>query len=164
MTSKMSFGSPFVRSPYNYDTDAVSRETALVCDDPSLTKQSFAEECDINTIVRQFGLTGKMPDDIVPPTYADFEGIFDFHSAMNAVAAAGEEFDRLPAKIRARFHNDPGLFVDFCSDPNNLREMVDMGLAVKNPSYVDPNAPLPVEPVKGAVGVAEPAKPLDGAT
>jgi hypothetical protein len=34
----------------------------------------------------------------------------------------------LPADIRFRFLNDPGRFVDFCSDPANRDEMSKMGL------------------------------------
>jgi len=122
---------PFVRSPYNYDRDAVSDETGLDCsDDPSLTKQSFKDECDINTIVRNFGVTGELPDNIRPPQYGDFTGIFDYQSALNAVIAADDAFMEMDAKIRARFHNDPALFVEFCSNPENLDEMRKMGLAV----------------------------------
>ena len=42
----------FVRSGNNYDMQAVSDETGLLCEDASLAKQSFAEECDINKIGR----------------------------------------------------------------------------------------------------------------
>lgn len=148
---------PFVRSAYNYDVDEVSNASGLTCSDASLAKQSFREECDINTIVRNFGLTGQLPDDVRPPTYGDFSGIFDFHSAMNAVAEAQEAFDALPAEVRARFHNDPGAFVDFCSNPENLPDLRKMGLAVAlNPETDDLS-------VKGAEGAAQPAKPLDGA-
>ena len=48
----------FCRSEYNYDRDKVSEETGLNCKDLSLAKQSFADECDINNIVKRFGLTG----------------------------------------------------------------------------------------------------------
>lgn len=148
---------PFVRSAYNYDVDEASHASGLACLDDSLTKQSFREECDINTIVRNFGLTGELPDDVRPPTYGDFIGIFDFHSAMNAVALAKEAFDALPADVRARFHHDPGAFVDFCSNPANLDEMRKLGLAVElNPETDDLS-------VKGDGVAAEPAKPLDGA-
>lgn len=118
----------FVRSPYNYDADAVSRETALVCDDESKTKQSFVEECDINTIVRRFNITGQLPSDVSAPTYADYDDVFDFHSAMSAVAKAHEAFEAMPAEIRSRFHNDPGAFVEFCSNQANREEAVKLGL------------------------------------
>lgn len=122
----------FLRTPYNYDVDAVSNETGLDCSDsPSLAKQSFADECDINTIVRNFGLTGQLPDPVRPPQYGDFEGIFDYQTALNAVIAADAAFMEMNADVRARFHNDPALFVDFCSNPANAEEMVKLGLAVE---------------------------------
>jgi len=121
-------GKVFVRNPYNYDMDKVSEETGLLCLDESKTKQAFAEECDINTIVRRFNLTGQLPDNVRAPMYGDFEQVFDFHSAMNAVAAAGEAFDMMPADVRARFANDPAAFVDFCSNPDNRAEAIKLGL------------------------------------
>jgi len=116
------------RAAYSYDVDAASDEAGLRCLDESLTKQAFAEECDINTIVRRFGLTGELPVGVRMPTYGDFEGVSDFHSAMNAVAKARESFDTMPAHVRARFHNDPGEFVDFCSDEANRAEAEKLGL------------------------------------
>lgn len=121
----------FIRSPYNYDLAAASDASGLACSDPSLTKQAFAEEADINTIVRRFRLTGEMPEGIVAPEYSDFEGIWDYHSALNAIAQARESFDAMPAAIRARFRNDPGEFVEFCSNAGNRKELEDMGLIVK---------------------------------
>ena len=79
----------FVRSPYNYDAELVSDETGLDCLDVSLTKQSFVEECDINTIVRRFGLTGELPDGVRAPTFGDFTEVVDFKTACDAVARRG---------------------------------------------------------------------------
>lgn len=118
----------FVRSPYNYDRDAASIESGLECKDPTLTKQSFAEEVDINTIVRRFNITGQLPTNVRMPSYGDFTGIFDFHSAMNAIVGARESFEAMPAHVRARFHNDPGEFVDFCADAANRQEAEKLGL------------------------------------
>jgi phage internal scaffolding protein len=140
----------FVRSQYNYDRDAASRESALTCLDPSLAVQDQRDEVDINTIVRRFGLTGKLPDMPALPTYGDFADVTDYHSAMNAVVKANESFDSLPADIRARFHNDPGAFVDFCSNPQNGEELVKMGLGVKKEVPVEP-IPVVVPEVKPAV-------------
>lgn len=119
---------PFLRSAYNYDRDSVSTETGLKCEDESLTKQSFAEECDINTIVRRFGVDGILPQNVRMPTYDDFTMVTDFKSAMDAVAKARESFDAMPAAVRAKFQNDPAAFVDFCSDDKNLDEAVKLGL------------------------------------
>lgn len=119
---------PFVRNPYNYDVDVASDESGVKCEDVSLAVQSERDEVDINTIVRRFGLTGKLPDDIRVPQYGDFTGISDYQSALHAVMAAEESFMQLPADVRKRFDNDPGAFVAFCSDPANLAEMRTMGL------------------------------------
>lgn len=119
---------PFLRTAYNYDMNKAGDESAVECKDRSLAQQHFAEECDINTIVKRFGLTGELPSDLKAPTYGDFVGISDFHSAMNAIAKANEAFDEMPADIRARFNNDPALFVDFCSDDANRAEAERLGL------------------------------------
>lgn len=119
---------PFVRSPFNYDREAVSDATGLRCEDPSLAVQDQRDEVDINTIVRRFGLTGKLPEDVRAPTYGDFTGIGDYQQALNAVIAADAAFMEMPAEVRARFDNDPARFVDFCSDKANADEMAKLGL------------------------------------
>lgn len=133
------------------DFDAESVRTGLLCEDVSLAKQSFAAEVDINTIVRRFGLSGELPSDVRAPVYADFEGPFDFHSAMNAIAQAREAFECLPADVRTRFQNDPGQFVDFCSDEANRAEAEKLGLVVPKELGEAPKAPVePVVPVSVA--------------
>ena len=143
--------SVFVRSEYNYDTDQASLESGLSCDDPSLTHQSFAEECDINTIVRRFGLTGELPTALRLPTYQDFEGVFDFQTAMHAIMQAEDAFMALPADLRARFGNDAARFVDFCSAPENADELVRLGLAEK-PKGVSPVTEPPTSGVPDVGG------------
>ena len=119
---------PFIRTPYNYDTMEASNESAILCEDESLAKQSFKEECDINTIVRRFGLTGEMPSNVRMSTYGDFTGISNYQDALNAILEAEDSFMAMPAEIRARFQNDPAQFVEFCSDEANREEAVKMGL------------------------------------
>lgn len=118
----------FVRSPFNYDMDAVSRETGLECVDPSLADQSQAEECDINTIVQRFGLTGEMPGSLVTPMQGDFTEVTDYRSALELLMEAQEAFMTLPAKVRAQFENDPHRFLEFASEPANLDALKEMGL------------------------------------
>lgn len=148
---------PFLRTENNYDRNEASKETALECKDESKTKQSFKEETDINEIVKRFGLTGQLPaDGIRAPTYGDFTEVIDFHTAMNAIAQARESFDKLPADVRTRFHNDPGAFVDFCSQPENGPELEKMGLKAPKPAAEAPGK-TPVAP--GGTGEMEPSKP-----
>lgn len=120
----------FLRTEYNYDRDKASRESGLKCLDATLTQQQFKEETDINTIVERFHLTGELPQ-LQPadlPSYEHFEGIFDFQSAMNAVRAAQETFMELPADMRARFHNNPQDFHDFCINDKNHDEAERLGI------------------------------------
>ena len=118
-----------------YDNhDAHSNQTGLKCLDSSLTQQQFKEDSDINTIVDRFMKTGHLPDPVSMPQYVDYEGIFDFQSAMNVVRAADENFMRMDAKVRSRFNNSPQEFLNFFADPANGDEAVRLGLAVPQAS------------------------------
>jgi len=119
---------PFVRSAFNYDMMEASNESAIKVFDKSKTRQEFAEEADINTIVKRFHLTGELPTNIRMPTYQDYEGIFDFQTAMNAIVKSEEAFEAMPAEVRARFHNNTAEFLDFCSNPANREEAERLGL------------------------------------
>lgn len=121
----------FVRSAYNYDRAEVSKATGLFFDEtsePSLTVQSQKDEADINVLVKRFGITGQMPQNVHAPIYGDFTGISDYRTALEAVREAEESFNAMPADVRARFGNDPQKFVEFCSNEDNLDEMKKMGL------------------------------------
>jgi len=132
----MSKNSVFLRTPYNYDKDAASNESGLHCEDASLAQQHYKEECDINTILQKFNISGILPENPLSPRYGDFTGIGDYHSAMNRVIAAQEEFDGLPATIRARFDNDPAKLIEFLDDSNNRREAEELGLVEKGAAEV----------------------------
>jgi len=137
---------PFVRSAFNYDRDAVSQETGLACLDVSRTRQSFKEECDINTIVHRFGVGRDMPSNVRPPMYGDFDGVGNYQDAMNVLLESRKSFESMPARVRERFLNDPGRFMDFCSDPGNYDEALKMGLAMPRPAPAP--VPQPAGPVK----------------
>ncbi len=119
---------PFFRTPYNYDRDIASVESGLLCEDESLAIQSAAEEADINTIVRRFGLTGQLPGQVAVPRFGDFTNVPDFQTAMNLIRETQNEFMRLPAEIRARFDNDPQRVIDFLEDDRNRDEAIKLGL------------------------------------
>jgi len=119
---------PFLRTPYNYDTIAASNESALDCEDPSLAQQHYKDESDINNILRQFNVTGLLPQAPLSPRYGDFSGITDYHSALNAVIAAEDGFMALPADLRAKFNNDPELLINFLDDPKNKDQAIALGL------------------------------------
>lgn len=120
----------FWRSGFNYDRDAASNESGLECKDVSLTVQSQKDEADINTIVKRFGLTGQLPQNVPPPPIDVFVDVLDYRSCLDAIREADRAFLEMPAEVRARFQNDPAQFVDFCSNKDNLEEMRKLGLAV----------------------------------
>ena len=121
----------FLRTPYNYDTDAASNESGLACEEPTLAQQHYKEECDINTILQKFSITGILPEAPLSPRYGDFTGIGDYHTALNRVIAAQEEFEALPAQIRARFDNDPAQLIEFLQNDKNRLEAEELGLVEK---------------------------------
>lgn len=130
---------PFVRNPYNYDTRQASIRSGLACTQPSMAKQEFKEECDINTIVRNFGLTGEVPVGLKAPEYAEYESVMDYQTAIQAVMEAEERFMEMPAHVRREFDNDPQRFLEFCTDKQNLPRLKEWGLA-----HPDLPAPAPV--------------------
>lgn len=136
---------PFLRTPYNYDVDKVSDETGLSCPEPTLAQQNFKDETDINYIVRQFGLTGELPGKPLSPQYGDFTGVLDYHSAVNAVLAAQDDFMELPAQLRSRFNNDPAELIDFLSNEENREEATKLGLVAAKP-ISEPSETPSVEP------------------
>jgi phage internal scaffolding protein len=127
----MSKNTVFLRTPYNYDRDAATNESGLACEEPSLAQQHFKEECDINTILQKFNISGLLPEQPLSPRYGDFTGIGDYHTAMNRVIAAQDEFEALPAQIRARFDNDPAQLIEFLQNSDNRPEAEELGLVEK---------------------------------
>lgn len=129
---------------------------------PSLTRQEFADECDVNALMARYEKTGQMiPSRAVgPPQYLDLTDVPDLHAAMNIMRDAEAAFMRLPAVVRREFENDVTQFVEFAEDPENLDQMREWGLA--KPAEPTP-APLPVqvvsEPSVGDAAPAAPAKP-----
>lgn len=120
---------PFLRTAYNYDRDLESLRAGLHCDDATKAQQQFAEECDINTIVERFAITGELPAPQRMPFNGDFEEAVDLRESLDLLRAADEAFHSFPAPIRAQFENDPVKFVDFVSDPANIDKAREWGLA-----------------------------------
>lgn len=145
---------PFIRSAYNYDMNTAGNETALRCEDETRTQQQFKEECDINTIVERFGLTGELPNNLRVPINAEFLDIIDYQTALNQLREADDAFMQMPANIRSQFDNDAGRFVDYCSDPANKDQLKKWGLTRPETAPQGPIevrvVPDPSEPLKSA--------------
>ena len=98
-------------------------------DSEMLTKQSFAEECDINVIVKRYQDTGMLPHvQRRMPMYGDFSMDVDLHGMIQRVEAAQANFEELSAEVRDRVGNSPERFLEFVRNPANVGEMVRLGL------------------------------------
>ena len=97
--------------------------------------------------MKQFEKTGLIAHQrLTGGSYDDFIGSPEYHDAMNQILDAQASFEALPAKIRARFGNDPAAFLDFAQNPDNSDELIRMGLATPIPSDPPEDVPLPLEP------------------
>ena len=115
------------RSAYNLGNEDYS-ETFT----DGITEQHHTDQCDINKILAQFMETGIMPNPKhVNPQYLDVSEV-DFQDMQNTLATAKTLFEELPEQVKDRFNNEMHTFLTFAENPNNLQEMEEMGLAVKN--------------------------------
>ena len=78
-------------------------QVEFVNNEPSLTQQHFAEECDINNIVEKYMISGVHGDPLaspsVSPIYGDYSSVEDFHYAQTIIAHATQAFDLLPSAL-----------------------------------------------------------------
>ena len=115
---------------------------------PSMTQQQFKDEADINYIISMYDSTGVMPTfhgDGQPaqPMFGDFAELPDNAQEMyNRMIQAKANFDNLPLEVRKRFNYDPSAFLEFAENPNNLDELVSMGLAIKTEIKQDNNTDI----------------------
>ncbi len=128
---------------------------------PSLTQASFQDECDINNVMKRFEKTGVLThENQAKPQFGDFSGYADYHESMNRILAAQDAFMQIPATIRAQFHNDPGEFLEFAENPENIDELVEMGLAEPKPTSQEPaEAPPSTEGPPTPPPATEPTPP-----
>lgn len=122
--------------------EEVSDLTATFTDetDVSYTQQQFADEVDINTIVRRFGVTPQVALDRMG-VFADFSGVYDYQSALEKVQGARDRFMSLPPEVREAFRNDPGILIEAATTlpAEEFMRIMDP----KAPEVVPPEVPPP---------------------
>jgi len=84
--------------------------------DPSRTKQSERDACDINQIMDRFKRTGILPPVAREGFYADVSELGGYREVLDRVKEAEVYFAQLPANLRAEFGNDAAQFLDFVSE------------------------------------------------
>lgn len=96
----------------------------------SMTRQSEADEADINKIMERFDRTGKLPImQQVPPQYGDAR-IVDFQTAQQIISDAKSQFMELPANVRKHFANDPQLYFEALTSPKaeDAQKLLELGV------------------------------------
>lgn len=114
---------------------------------PTMTHQSFQDECDINNIMRKYQKTGLLTHvQEYGGRYDELPSDLDYQAACNQVINARSAFDSLPSGLRTRFNNDPAAFLRFVQDPANEEEMQRLGLTPNPLAEQEPAEPAPSEP------------------
>jgi len=96
----------------------------------SRTKQSEEPATNINRIVERYMRT--RDENILNPlgrklNFADVTGM-DYMEMRNAIADIGNEFQRLPSKVRKLFDNDAYQMLRWLEDPRNTEKAMELGL------------------------------------
>lgn len=112
-------------------------KSGIVFDAPSLTDQTFRDECDIHHIIDNFGQTGLVDSvgshDPATLQYGDTTLLPDYETACNLVANVTAEFGELPSKVRAEFNNDPRFLLEALgsTEPSVIARLEELGLKPK---------------------------------
>ncbi len=101
--------------------------------EPSKTKQSLADNANVNKIIKKYNKTGVIPNmNALEAVYGEITSQ-DLQDAIHKVDSSYEAFMQVPSEIRAKFNNDAGSFIDYATNPDNINEMRQYGLAPQPP-------------------------------
>lgn len=139
-----------IRHQYDDEHDAALRDaTDIVNNEPSLTKQEFTDNADINIVMKRFGIDdgALLPQAADPRYYGDFTDATDLRESLDRTTNALERFNQLPAEIRRRFDHSPVELHRFIMDPANAEEAITLGLLHRDAAPPKPE-PMQVVVVK----------------
>lgn len=124
---------------------------------PSLTKQSFKDETDVNRILEKFQVTGVLSHLAkFEPEYGDFAE-FDFGGTIMQLQRGQDMFAALPSEVRREFDQDPDKFFKFVNDPNNNERVNELLPGIAEPGNYFPDVSSKTPP--GAlIGGGEPGE------
>lgn len=118
---------------------------------PSRTRDSSKDSTDINLIMRKYEKTGLITHlNKRNAVFGDFSNVQDYQTACQAVIEANNAFMTIPARVRARFGNDPGQLIAFLANPANDKEAVQLGLKVVKEVPPSPPVASPEPPEAGS--------------
>lgn len=115
----------------------------------SLTEQHHKDSVSVQNILRQYDKTGIINHVATAKAeYGDFTEVNEYQESLNRIIRANDAFEALPSGIRKKFNNDPGEFFEFATNPENLDQLRELGLA--KPAPAEPK-PTQVEVVNQSV-------------
>lgn len=121
----------------------------------SMTDKQYKDECDIDVILKRYKAGQPLPTTRREGAYGDFSSVGDFMECFDKVKNAREDFENLPAEVRARFGNDVTAFYNFVLDPANVRECERLGLMTVREEVSPPKQDKAAEPTKDGEGSAK---------
>lgn len=129
-------------------------------DSPSLARQEFEPECNINNILAKFKVTGVLVDPAIrslrTPMFLDCTNIpslEEYHAMLNNVL---DSFESLPDEVKETFGGDAKVAMQWFSRASD-RQVVELW---RN-CGLKPSEPLPVDPPVSTISPA--AKPPEAA-
>jgi len=98
-------------------------------DGKSRTQQSDAEQNDLNKMAaKHLSHRVKNGDPNGAQPVFGYVPSETYHEMLNRVTDTQNAFNRLPARVRTKFHNDPAQMLRFVEDKRNYKEARKMGL------------------------------------
>lgn len=125
---------------------------AIAFEGPGRTKQSLAQETDINAIIRRHAKTGVVTHlNRAAPRYGDFSAAASLHEALNLVFEAEEEFMSLPSSVRKACEHSPVRLLELLATEEGTELLVEAGLddqvvREEDPPLVGGQEVAPAEP------------------
>lgn len=132
--------------------EIVNPHTGDITIPPSMTKQEFVRESDINNIIKHFSprhMAVMTQQVAATGRFEDLPDSVDYQDSLHLVEQAKASFMTLPSKVRDRFGHDPAEFLAFITNPANEKEARELGMLKPLEA-----APLPIQ-----VEVVEREKP-----
>lgn len=129
-----------LRTPYNYDRDQVSKNTAVIFEDETLTQQNFKDDADLNIMIRKYGV---LP--VQEVNWNEFDSSVipsDYHQLQNQLIEADQAFMGLPAELRSQVDNDPAKLLALIS-----QKEAEAKAEAKAAQKADKEASIQAEPI-----------------
>lgn len=114
-------------------------------DSESLTQQSEAEFTSIRAYIDKYTRLGVLgnPARISEAEFGDFASLpRDYGEAVDLINSVNDAFRALPAKVRARYHEDPARFAEALSDPAEIAALTEEGFIIPPKADGQPAKPV----------------------